>query len=245
MSRSNALRVVHIAAATADDATPRVQLEAVKAHDGGTAAHSRDYIGDSREPRDSPELPPIVPRLTASVPRMLATARKHGGHHLGGFTRCRFTGPVHGSGDRPGTDRRPPSIESHPPAGRRHRRLGRDRLSRERRSHAVDPMSGTSGSTSGCRSGSGNQAAGTRTICQWQLRTNCSMPSKSPGGRRWSTARLCRLHTPGAVSIEAARIWTQTPRSKPVMAAARNCAAADDELRTACAINLIGRRCHS
>ena len=36
-----------------------------------------DYIGDSRKPSDSSELPPILPRLTASVNRMLANAGQH------------------------------------------------------------------------------------------------------------------------------------------------------------------------
>jgi hypothetical protein len=46
------------------------------------------------------------------------------------------------------------------------------------------------------------------TRTNWRSRSlmNCSMPSKSPNGGTWSMARRCRLPTPGAVSIEAARI---------------------------------------
>ena len=61
----------------------------------------------------------ISPR--AAAPRLLD------GHK----PRC-GTCPIHGSGDRPGIRRGPRQIAGDPPIGRNPRRLGRDRLSRER-----------------------------------------------------------------------------------------------------------------
>ena len=153
-------REVHTPAVTADEAPPCVQRESMESHDWVDRSRPRIISGMFVCPAHALEFPPILPRLTGALTRKLAntretcwpSSRQHQSFSVRTFDRRTRSSAA-------ALHRRPSQLRGHSPAGRRHRRLGCDRLSRERRlpkarrglpdgQRAVDPMSDTCGSTS-------------------------------------------------------------------------------------------------